>query len=121
MSEPVTGSFDPAEFTAELDGEPNVDVGTRILLSNDRVRIWEIVLAPGERAPFHHHTTTYFFVCVDAGRARSRFPNGSYIDLDYEVGFTWFTEISEDAREVHDLENIGDTTLRFTTVELLGG
>ena len=121
MAEPETGTFDVTEFENELAGRPNVDVGTRLLLSNDRVHVWEIVLAPGERAPFHLHRTPYFFVCVEAGRSRSRFPNGHYVDDDSEVGDTVFLDVSPDEPHVHDLENIGDTTLRFTTVELLGG
>src|SRR5207244_10716998 len=119
MAEPESGTFDVGDFAAELRGETNRVVGTTLLLENDRVRVWEIRLAPGERAPFHWHTTTYFFVCVDPGRARSRFPNGSYVDLDYAAGVTWFSEHSEAEPEIHDLENVGETVLRFTTIELL--
>jgi hypothetical protein len=119
--EPATGTFDVAEYSSELGGERNRQIATRVLLSNERVRIWELRLAPGERAPFHWHTTTYFFVCVDAGRARSRFPNGTMIDIDYEVGAAWFSTPTEDEPDVHDLENVGRTTVRFTTVELLDG
>ena len=41
-----SGEFDVAEFANELEGEPNRQVGTKMLLENDRVRIWEIRLAP---------------------------------------------------------------------------
>jgi predicted metal-dependent enzyme (double-stranded beta helix superfamily) len=119
VSAPEAGKFQLDDFASELTGPAGRQVGTALLLENDRVRIWEIRLAPGERAPFHTHATTYFFVCVDGGRARSRFPTGDYVDLDYAPGFTWFTEPSEATPDVHDLENIGETTLRFTTVELL--
>lgn len=113
------GTFDVEHYASELEGEPNTAVGTRLLLENDRVRIWELSLEPGERAPFHWHEHTYFFVCVEAGRARSRFPSGDFVDLDYEVGGTWFSDHSDAYPEVHDLENLGTTTIRFTTVELL--
>ncbi|MFY9588575.1 MAG: hypothetical protein WAT66_14110 [Actinomycetota bacterium] len=119
MPEPGHGSFDIADFAAELDGEQNRNVGTTLLFENERVRVWEIRLAPGERAPFHWHTTPYFFVCVEAGRARTRFPNGFYIDDDNEVGDTVFLDTEPGEAHVHDLENVGSTTLRFTTVELL--
>ena len=114
-----SGEFDVAEFGDELKGEPNRQVGTQLLLENDRVRIWEIRLAPGERVPFHWHATTYFFVCVDGGRARTRFSNGTWFEGDMPSGFTYFAELSQEAPEVHDLENVGDTTIRYTTVELL--
>ena len=119
MAEDEHGTFDPSDFAAELQGEQNRAVGTKLLLENNRVRIWEIRLEPGQRAPFHWHTTSYFFVCVEAGRSRSRFPNGFYLDGDSEVGEAVFLDIAPDEPPVHDLENIGDTTLRYTTVELL--
>ena len=112
-------TFDPAEFARELDtATENRVVGTKVLLENDRVRIWDLDLAPGERVPFHCHATPYFFVCVDAGRAISRFPDGNAMTIDYDEGFTWFDDVAN-GPEVHDLENVGTTRLRFTTVELL--
>lgn len=113
------GTFDVDRFAAELNGPPNHAVGTRLLLENGRVRVWEIALAPGERAPFHWHVNPYFFVCVEAGRARTRFPNGHLADGDSEVGETMFFDHSAAHPGVHDLENIGTTMLRYTTVELL--
>lgn len=113
------GNFDVAEFTEELRAAPqNRQVATKLLLENDRVRIWELDLGPGQRAPFHCHAVPYFFVCVDGGRSLSRFPNGTTVEMDYAAGDTWFDEL-RDGPEIHDLENVGTTRLRFTTVELL--
>jgi hypothetical protein len=114
-----TGEYDVGDFAHELEGEHNHDIGTKVLLENDRVRVWEIRLEPGDRVPFHWHTRTYFFVCVDGGRARTRFANGTWFTGDMASGFTYYSVLSEDAPEVHDLENVGDTTIRYTTVELL--
>ena len=114
------GTYDTAEFADELAGAgENRQIATKQLFENDRVRIWELALEPGERAPFHCHGAPYFFVCVDAGKAMSRFANGTTVVMDYAVGDTWFDELAGGA-EVHDLENVGSTPLRFTTVELLG-
>jgi hypothetical protein len=113
-------TFDTAEFIDELErGRSNHEVGTAVAFENDRVRVWDLDLAPGARVPFHCHATPYFFVCVDAGRAVSRFPDGSAVTLDYAVGDTWFDDV-EGGAEIHDLENVGTTRLRFITVELLG-
>ena len=113
-------TFDLSEYAAELkSAEANRDVGTRLLLENERVRIWDLDLGPGDRVPFHCHATAYFFVCVDAGRGLSRFPDGNAVTMDYREGDTWFDEVQHGS-EIHDLENVGDTRLRFTTVELLG-
>jgi hypothetical protein len=113
-------TYDTGEYADELTAAPsNREVGTKMLLENDRVRIWDLDLRPGDRLPFHCHTTPYFFVCVDDGRAISRFPDGNAMTIDYAAGFTWFDEVAG-GPEIHDLENVGDTRLRFTTVELLG-
>lgn len=117
--EPEHGTFDVAEFAGELNGDPNPDVGTRLLFENDRVKVWEIKLDPGERAPFHVHTRAYFYVCAEAGRVRTRFPNGFYVDGDAEPGEFMYLEHTHEHPGVHDLENMGDTPVRYTTVELL--
>ena len=114
-----SGTFDTAAFADELEAaEENREVATTLLLENDRVRIWDLTLEPGERAPFHCHAVPYFFVCVAGGEAVTRFPNGHLVEMTYRDGDTWFTDL-EHGPEVHDLENVGDTTLRFTTVELV--
>jgi quercetin dioxygenase-like cupin family protein len=114
------GTFDPAAFAEELaTARANTDVGTRLLLHNDRVKVWEVRLAPGERGPFHAHTRRYFWTAVEAGRGRQRSPDGTYKVRRYEVGDTLWAEHSPADPMVHDLENVGETTLRFVTVELL--
>ena len=113
------GTYDTTEYADELDGaSDNRQIATRLLFENDRVRVWELALAPGERAPFHCHALPYFFVCVDGGQALSRFTNGTMVTMEYAEGDTWFDEMANGS-EVHDLENVGSTRLRFTTVELL--
>jgi hypothetical protein len=119
MAEPESGTFDVSAFADEL-ASPSVNVGTTLLFENDRVKVWEIRLEPGQRAPFHRHPHPYFFVCAEPGRVRTRFANGFYADGDAEPGEFMYLEHSEDEPGIHDLENIGDTTVRYTTVELLG-
>lgn len=112
------GAFDPSAYASEL-AEPNHQVGTRMLLENERVRIWEIVLEPGARVPFHRHIHPYFYVCASPGRVRTRFPNGFYVEDDEDAGSVAFMEHSPEDPGIHDLENTGETTIRYTTVELL--
>jgi hypothetical protein len=75
-------------------------------------------MAPGERVPFHTHRHPYLWVCVDGGRQIGRRADGSYRIVDMPVGFTYWSDLS-DGPEVHSIENIGDTTIRYTTMELL--
>jgi hypothetical protein len=114
------GTFDLAAFADELAGAPgNLDVGTRLLLANDRVKVWEVTLAPGERGPFHAHTNRYFWTVVAPGIGRQRSPDGTFKVRSYELGDTQYSEHSPADPLLHDLENAGETTLRFVTVELL--
>ena len=46
------------EHAADLMG----DVGTRLLFEDDKVRIWEMRLEPGEASDLHHHEHVYYLV-----------------------------------------------------------
>jgi hypothetical protein len=83
------------------------------------VRIWDIALAPGERLPFHRHRTSYFYRSHAAGLLRVRFPDGTESVYPTAVDEVYFHEIGAGDVVVHDLENVGETTVSFTTVELL--
>lgn len=114
------GRFDTGEFREELDvASSNKDLGTALWFENDRIRVWEVLLEPGERGPFHSHTTNYFWTVVEASRGLQRFSDGTYAIRDYVVGETKYLMNSPESELIHDLENVGDTRLRFVTVELL--
>ena len=115
------GQFDPEDYADELAAAPgNYELGTTVWFENDRIRVWEVLLEPGERGAFHAHTTNYFWTVVNAGRGLQRFADGTFIIRDYGLGETRYLEHTPNTALIHDLENIGDTTLRFVTVELLG-
>lgn len=44
------------------------NVATRLLLENERVRIWEMDLAPGERSATHRHDLDYVLVQIEGDR-----------------------------------------------------
>ena len=106
---------------AELDralGPGYGMVGQRLLSETDAVRVWRIELAPGERVAFHTHVLNYFWTALSPGRSRSTMGDGRMVETAYETGTTRHYAYGPGERMVHDLENIGDTTLAFTTVEL---
>jgi len=49
--------------TRELGG-----VGTGVLFENDRVRIWELRLGPGEKSDVHQHELDHILVLVSGDR-----------------------------------------------------
>ena len=120
MSDASKGVFDPADYAEELAAAPNnLDVGTTLWFENERVKVWDLKLNPGERGPFHAHTRHYFWTVVEGSRGLQRFANGTFVVRDYEEGETRFLEHTPQAALIHDLENVGDRILRFVTVELL--
>lgn len=114
-------TFPRNEYASELErAEQNTTVGKEIWFENDQVRIWGISLQPGERLPFHCHTSTYFWVCVDPSTGRQRYPDGGIDTFEFRNGDVDFLQVAAGEKLVHDLENSGDTELRFIAVELLG-
>jgi hypothetical protein len=106
---------------AELQGAArNGNVGSRIVSETDRVRVWLIELPPGARLPFHTHVQDYFWTATSAGSARSRYADGRVAEVSYQVGDTKHFTFAKGESMTHDLENIGDTVLCFTTVEFFG-
>jgi beta-alanine degradation protein BauB len=94
-------------------------VGSRLVSESERVRVWSLRLAPGERIGFHCHVLDYFWTVLTDGRARSHYSDGRTVDMTYWNGDTRHMTFGTGESMVHDLENIGDTELVFTTVEFL--
>jgi hypothetical protein len=114
------GRFDVEAFAVELaSAASNAEVGTRLTFENELVRVWEVRIEPGERCPFHAHTVAYFWTCVAPGIGRQRSPDGTVRTRRYADGDTRFSIHAVADPLIHDLENAGDTVLRFVTVELL--
>ena len=55
--------------------EPTERVGTRLLFENDRVRVWELALAPGESLEKHIHRLDYIILVESGGLLRSADPD----------------------------------------------
>lgn len=103
---------------AEVAGAArNGSVGSVLVSETDQYRIWLITLAPGERLPFHTHVLPYFWVATAPGTARSRYADGRTVEVTYTVGQTQHMTFASGESMTHDLENIGQTILTFTTVE----
>jgi hypothetical protein len=107
----IQGDFEINEF--------NGHVGGRLLSASDRVRVWEIRLSPGDRVHAHRHVLDYFWTAITAGRSRQHTSDGTTREVNYTVGETRHFHFEEGEYLLHDLENVGDTELIFTTIEFL--
>ena len=108
----------PQWLTEDLAGaEHNGCVGTELVSEDGRVRVWTIRLKPGQRIGFHKHVLDYFWTALNAGRARSNHAEGATYETEYFAGETQHAHYAAGEFKIHDLENIGDTDLVFSTVE----
>jgi beta-alanine degradation protein BauB len=107
-----------AEFERERQNN-NACVGNMLLSENERVRVWMIRLAPGERFGFHRHVLDYFWTSVTGGRARQHVHDGTTVEYTYKPGETRHVTYGAGKFKVHDLENIGDREMVFMTIEFL--
>ena len=94
-------------------------VGSRLLFETNRVRGWEIRLAPGQRLHAHRHVLDYFWIASTAGHGRQHTSDGTTRDVSYNPGDSKHLTFDRGEYLLHDLNNIGDTELVFTTVEHL--
>jgi quercetin dioxygenase-like cupin family protein len=112
----------PPAIAAEFEREKqnlNGCVGTALISETDRVRVWMIRLAPGERIGFHRHVLDYFWTSVNGGRGRQHVHDGTTVEYSYQPGETRHETYAAGQYKVHDLENLGDKEMVFMTIEFL--
>jgi quercetin dioxygenase-like cupin family protein len=112
----------PPAIAAEFEREranPNGCVGSTLVSESDKVRVWIIRLAPGERIGFHRHVLDYFWTSVSGGRGRQHVHDGTTVEYTYVPGETRHETYGLGEFKVHDLENLGDKEMVFMTIEFL--
>jgi beta-alanine degradation protein BauB len=93
------------------------DVGTRLLFENDRVRVWDLQLAPGESTGLHRHSNDFLYVVIGGGILQTAFVDGSR-DAPREMrdGEVRYREAGDES--VHEAINVGERPWRNIVVEL---
>ncbi|WP_428965876.1 cupin domain-containing protein [Micromonospora fluostatini] len=92
-----------------------VQVGTKLVYQDDRVRIWTLDLAPGEETTVHQHPCDYVYVVLSPGQTETVVTDGTVLPGDDTVGDAVYHE----AGKPHLLRNVGDTPYANVIVELL--
>lgn len=86
--------------------------GVAVRLDNERVRLTEVRMGPGAKAPMHAHPDTVGYV-LSGGKDRWTAPDGTVTENDYHPGDVFFLETLS-----HEVENVGDTEIHLILVEL---
>ena len=99
--------------------EPNENLGTRIMVQNDRVRIWEHRVSPRDTGPTHLHRRPYFSVVVQGSSGDTIDPDGNVLEhFSLTPGSVfWFGD--EHLPETHALRNTGSGEILIVTTEIL--
>ena len=90
-------------------------VGQRIVLENEHVRIWEINLDPGETIDFHIHYHPYVVISLGGGENEIETIFGDRIKTVEELGSTIFIN---EMRAVHRLTNRANIRYLSRLIEL---
>ena len=101
--------------------DPSDQVGTRLMFENERVRVWDLALAPGEALEAHVHHLDFCFIVVQGGHLRHVHPDDPSQDQDvrYAADQVVFLEAGEGLLH-HRLVNVGEKPYRNFVVELKG-
>lgn len=85
----------------------------KVLLENEKVRVVEYTLKPGEKDEWHTHPAKSSYV-VSGGKLKVFLKNGESIIADEKKGTaSWMDYVGE-----HYVENIGDKTVKIVYTEI---
>jgi mannose-6-phosphate isomerase-like protein (cupin superfamily) len=96
------------------------DVGSRILFENERVRIWEMRLEPGEEGPIHRHDLDNILVQIAGDRMAvlpepdTAGPYNEYLEAQVEAGQVFYV----DKGGIERARNVGSEAYYEILIEL---
>jgi quercetin dioxygenase-like cupin family protein len=96
-------SMDPAVVNAKT---------AHVTFENDRVRVIDATLQPGDKEKLHSHPAYVIYV-LSGGKVRNHLADGTTAESEFVTGQTIFREPL-----THWAENIGTTTIHVLLVEL---
>jgi quercetin dioxygenase-like cupin family protein len=100
----------------EGDGQAN-PIGTALVFEDEHVRIWRIVLEPGEEAPMHTHELDYTSISVEGDVLERLNADGTVDRVAVRPGaFTRWHQSTEQ----HGLRNVGLRRFSNVIVEVKG-
>jgi quercetin dioxygenase-like cupin family protein len=83
-----------------------------VMLENDKVRVLEVKIKPGEKEAMHTHPATVHIEMVPT-KVKIGYPDGKSVELEGKKGEAiWVGPVK------HTVENIGDTEIHAYIIEL---
>ncbi len=92
------------------------EVGTKLVFENERVKVWEFTLEPGEAIAAHTHHHDYLFYAIEGSMLEVTRTNGRVDRIALEPGKVYY----RDKGDTHSAKNVGPTRYHEVLVELKG-
>lgn len=105
------------DFQRAHAGEPLGPVASTVLFETDRVRVWELRLAPGEASALHRHDLDYLIVLLEGDRIAA-VPGPGSTRAPREAEVTPGRVFQLDAGETEWAVNTGNVPYRELLIEL---
>ncbi len=94
--------------------EPLGDIASKVLFENDRVKIWNLIVDPGEHSDWHLHGRDYVTIVVEGEGLEVEFDDGTIDDSPAVVGkWTYHGD-----HKVHRVHNNRGTRYTNVLIEL---
>jgi hypothetical protein len=97
-------------------------VGSTVLFENDRVRVWEMILQPGEHCDYHQHHHDHVILYAETATMRGQELGDADFGIvqDTEPGFVLYRTVgSAGPLNPHRLKNLSEVPVTHYIVELL--
>ena len=91
------------------------DIGTEFKYETDHMRVWDLVLNPGESSPWHQHDNNYVFIVTKPGPLLTEYEDGSTSHNTFNLGDV----IAGHKGAVHRVTNTGDSIYSNAIIEIL--
>jgi quercetin dioxygenase-like cupin family protein len=92
------------------------DVGTHFLFENEQVRVWNLVLEPGESSDWHRHERHYMFIVIEPSVLLAEYEGGGSGESESFAGQV----VMGRKDSVHRVTNTGATRYKNVIVEIKG-
>ena len=108
--------WDPSKLMELKSNSIDDRLGQKLLFENNRIKVWEVILFPGESLPFRKISVNYTFTSMTEGLAISRNANGKIVLVRIKEGDSMYLD-HEGRQTIYDLKNIGEDTLFLHALE----
>ena len=101
-----------------MPNQISTQIGTELLFENDRIRVWQMVLQPGEESPHHRHEADYVFIYTTPSRMTAFLEDQPPSTSEFDDGYVQYTAVGPGT--THHIRNDAAIEHRQILVEFKG-